>query len=187
MKKRFLSLVLLIAITCALCLSANASASSTENSVLSFDDDKTSSYCYGQNFIQIDPSYVCCIPAPIDYVPDEILNGNTKDLLEWFLNCNEVRLYVSGALLSSPRIEPIDFSVYLAYQELITRADLITSIRAFVTENIENAIELRDEISALLQQPEIKAFVGDATAKTVDIFGSLNSKQFAESKTPVAY
>ena len=203
MKKRFLSLVLLLAITCTLCLSANASASSTENSVASLDNIGPYSYEYrvsngnaqtgnvkGFTLSEMkvdDESYIYTASVSDDLfqtaysVPDEILNGNTKDLLEWFLNCDYVQIKVSGLFLSAPRVEPVSFFRHPAYQELITRADLITSIRDFATENIENAIELHDEISALLQQPEVKAFVGDAAAKTIDIFGDLNTKQSAET------
>lgn len=198
MKKRFLAIVLLLAITCALCVSANASASSTENSVASLNNIGPYSYEYrvsndtaqtgnikGFTLSEMkvdDESYIYTASVSNDLfqtvysVPDEILNGNTKDLLEWFLNCDYVQIKVSGLFLSAPRVEPVVFFRHPAYQELITRADLITSIRDFATENIENAMELHDEISALLQQPEVKAFVGDAAAKTIDIFGDLNTR-----------
>lgn len=193
----------MLAITCAFCVSANASASSTENSVASLDNIGPYSYEYrvsndtaqtgnvkGFTLSEMkvdDESYIYTASVSNDLfqtvysVPDEILNGNTKDLLEWFLNCDYVQIKVSGLFLSAPRVEPVGFFRHPAYQELITRADLITSIRDFATENIENAIELHDEISALLQQPEIKAFVGDATAKTVDIFSDSLQKLIAQS------
>lgn len=183
MKKRFLSVVLLLAITCALCLNANASVSDGADLVSSnaaqasniSDPASSESYIFGDSF-----AYTYAVPESIqalDHAPDEISTGDTKDFLEWFLTCDSIRMAVSGRLLSSPRVGPIDLSVYPAYRELITRTDLMPSIIAFLSENGDNIDEFRGALSALLQQPEIQALMNDATGNTANLFNNLNLLQ----------
>lgn len=179
MKKRPLILVLLCVLACALCIGvcvAVTNAAGKDNAPTDYSSlyehlASNSAYKEGSyvptEIVIDDPSlvqvYSCDENAAKLYsVPDEILNGDTSVLLEWFLSRDYVRINVSGMLLSSPRTEPVSFAPYPAYQELIKRPDLASAICDFVYANTDKAYELHDEIVALLEHPEVRSAFDNA-------------------------